>query len=337
MIIPEAGYWVYFSGYPYQFILRRLNSFLMANHPTSISPSSPPKTSAWLLAIRPRTLPAATAPVVVGSGVAFLQNQFELLPALAALMGALLLQIGANLANDVFDYHKGADTAQRLGPTRVTQAGLLTPQQVLIGMWVTFGLASLAGAYLAWTAGWPVIAMGIASILAAIAYTGGPYPLGYNGLGEVFVFIFFGPVAVLGTYYVQALSISPLAIWSAVPVGLLITAILVVNNLRDIATDQAAGKRTLAVRLGARATRLEYLILVSIAYLLPAILSLTGPVPWLANLVWLSLPMAVSMVNKVNTLTGRPLNSVLAGTGQLTLVHSFLYAAGLTLTRLFLY
>jgi 1,4-dihydroxy-2-naphthoate octaprenyltransferase len=337
MIIPEAGYWVYFSGYASQFIIRRLNLYLMANNPKSTTPSSLKKTSAWLLAVRPRTLPAATAPVVVGSGVACLQNQFELLPALAALVGALLLQIGANLANDVFDYHKGADTAQRLGPTRVTQAGLLTPQQVFIGMWVTFGLASLAGVYLAWAAGWPVIAMGIASILAAIAYTGGPYPLGYNGLGEVFVFIFFGPVAVLGTYYVQALSISPLAIWSSIPVGLLITAILVVNNLRDIATDQAAGKHTLAVRLGARATRLEYLVLVSIAYLLPAILSLTGTLSWLANLVWLSLPLAVSMVNKVNTLTGRPLNSVLAGTGQLTLVHSFLYAAGLALTRAFLY
>ena len=309
----------------------------MSNNPPSTAPSSPQKPSAWLLAIRPRTLPAATAPVVVGSGVALLHNQFVLLPALAALIGALLLQIGANLANDVFDYHKGADTAQRLGPTRVTQAGLLTPKQVLIGMWVTFGLATLAGVYLAWTAGWPVIAMGIASILAAIAYTGGPFPLGYNGLGEVFVFIFFGPVAVLGTYYVQAQSITPLAIWSSIPVGLLITAILVVNNLRDIATDQAAGKHTLAVRLGKRATQLEYLTLVGISYLLPVILSLTGSLPWLANLAWLSLPLAINMVNKVTTLTGRPLNTVLAGTGQLTLVHSLLYAAGLVLTRIYLY
>lgn len=308
----------------------------MTNPSPSDTLARPSPGSAWLLAIRPRTLPAATSPVVVGSGVAFLQNQFELLPALAALAGALLLQIGANLANDVFDYKKGADTSKRLGPTRVTQAGLLTPRQVFTGMWLTFCLAALIGIYLVWVAGWPVVAIGVASVLAAIAYTGGPYPLGYNGLGEVFVFIFFGPVAVLGTYFVQARSISSLAIWSSVPVGLLITAILVVNNLRDIATDREAGKHTVAVRLGVNGTRLEYLLLIGLAYLLPLGLSLTSTMPWLGNLLWISLPLGLDMVKKVYTLSGRPLNAVLAGTGQLTLLHSLLLVAGFILTRLFL-
>lgn len=305
----------------------------MNNQPVpSVSPTLS-QISPWWLAIRPRTLPAATAPVLVGSGVAFYQNHFELLPALAALLGALLLQIGANLANDVFDFKKGADTAKRMGPTRVTQAGLLTPRQVLTGMWITFALAALAGIYLIWVSGWLVAVIGLASILAAIAYTGGPYPLGYNGLGEIFVFIFFGPVAVLGTYFVQAQTVSSLAIWLSIPVGLLITAILVVNNLRDIETDREAGKHTVAVRLGAQGTRLEYMLLIGLAYLIPLVLSLAGMMPWSGNLAWLSLPIAGRMVQKVNTISGRPLNTVLAGTGQLTLLHSLLLVAGLVLSH----
>jgi len=305
----------------------------MSTQPPSTVSSPPNPTSVWLLAIRPRTLPAATAPVLVGAGVAFFQNQFDFLPALAALLGALLLQIGANLANDVYDYKKGADTAKRLGPTRVTQAGLLTPRQVMGGMWITFGLAALAGIYLIWVSGWAIALIGIASILAAIAYTGGPYPLGYNGLGEVFVFIFFGPVAVLGTYYVQAQKLSSLAIWLSIPVGLLITAILVVNNLRDLETDREAGKHTVAVRLGVQGTRLEYLILVGFAYLTPLALTLVNLMPWQGNLIWLSLPLAGKMIQKVNTLSGRPLNAVLAGTGQLTLVHSLLLVLGLIISH----
>jgi 1,4-dihydroxy-2-naphthoate octaprenyltransferase len=289
--------------------------------------------SAWWLAIRPRTLPAATAPVLVGSGVAYFQNHFELLPALAALLGGLLLQIGANLANDVYDYKKGADTAKRMGPTRVTQAGLLSPRQVMTGMWVTFALAALAGIYLIWVSGWAIAVIGIASILAAIAYTGGPYPLGYNGLGEIFVFLFFGPVAVLGSYYVQAKTISPLAIWLSIPVGLLVTAILVVNNLRDIETDREAGKHTVAVRLGVQSTRLEYSLLVGFAYLIPLALTLAGVMPWQGNLAWLSLPFAAKMIQEVYTLSGRPLNAVLAGTGQLTLIHSLLLVVGLILSH----
>ena len=215
-------------------------------------------TQRWLIASRPKTLPAATVPVIVGTAAAFKDNVFQFGPALAALLGALLIQIGANFANDVFDYKKGADTAERLGPTRVTQAGMLSPGQVYAGMVVVFGLATLIGVYLVLVAGWAVILIGVFSILAALAYTGGPFPLGYNGLGDIFVFIFFGLVAVCGTYFVQAGTLGALAWWGALPVGFLATAILVVNNLRDVKTDRIAGKKTLAVRFGESGARAEY-------------------------------------------------------------------------------
>lgn len=283
----------------------------------------------WMLASRPKTLPAAAAPALAGSAVAFYEGVFRPGPALAALLGALLLQIGANLANDVFDYHKGADTADRLGPLRVTQAGLLSPRQVLAGTWVVFGLASLLGLYLIWQAGWPVLVIGLASILAALAYTGGPYPLGYNGLGELFVFLFFGVVAVCGTYFVQAWAVSTLAIWASIPVGLLVTAILVINNLRDIETDRVAGKRTLAVRFGAEGARREFLLWIGLAYLIPVLMVLLRVGPPLVLLSWLSLPFAASQVRKAWRLSGRPLNAVLAGAGQLALIFSLLLSLGL--------
>lgn len=288
----------------------------------------------WLLAARPKTLPAAAAPVIAGSAVAFYDGGFRVAPALAALFGALLLQIGANLANDVFDFHRGADTVERLGPARVTQSGLLSPAQVLRGMWVCFGLATIMGVYLTAVAGWPVVLIGAASILAAIAYTGGPIPLGYYGLGDLTVFLFFGPVAVCGTYYVQAGDVGLHAILSSLPMGFLITAILVVNNLRDIETDRAAGKRTLAVRLGGSATRWEFLLLIVGAYLVVMFMILFRVTPFWVLLCWLSLPLAASMVRDVWREVGRPLNSVLAGTGRLTLVFALLFALGLIVSRL---
>ena len=253
----------------------------------------------WMLAARPKTLPAAAAPVVVGASVAISNGVFSFWPALAALLGALLLQIGANFANDVFDYKKGADTTERLGPVRVTQAGLLSPKQVMAGMWLTFGLAAVVGLYLVYVGGWPIVVIGLLSIICAIAYTGGPFPLGYNGLGDLFVFIFFGLVAVCGTYYVQALTVSLAAVWASVPVGLLATAILVVNNLRDINTDRAAGKMTLAVRLGPRRGRWEYVALIGFAYaLLPCLLALGGRSAWVL-LPLLTLPMALRLLRTV--------------------------------------
>ena len=288
----------------------------------------------WLLAARPKTLPAAVSPVIVGSAVASFEGQFNFLPAAAAFFCALLLQIGANLANDVFDFNRGADTAGRLGPLRVTQAGLLSPRQVLAGMWVCFGMAALLGGYLILVAGWPVLLIGLTSILAAIAYTGGPFPLGYYGLGDLTVFIVFGPVAVCGTVYVQALSVSPLAFWSSLPMGFLITAILVVNNLRDIETDRAAGKHTLAVRIGQPGTRWEYLLLVLAAYLVPPMMVFAGPGPDWLMLSLGSVPMAFAITRYVWRESGRALNRALAGTGQLTLMFGLLYALGLLIAQL---
>jgi len=285
----------------------------------------------WYLAIRPKTLPAAAAPVIVGISLALGSGVFRPGPALAALLAALLLQIGSNLANDVFDFKRGTDTEERTGPLRVTQAGLLSPGQVMAGMWVVFVLAALAGVYLIYQGGWPILLIGILAILSAVAYTAGPFPLGYHGLGDIFVFIFFGPVAVMGTYYVQAGTFSTLSLWASLPMGFLITAILVVNNLRDIETDRKAGKRTAAVRLGSRFTQLEYFFLLILSYLVPLIIQLTEAVsPWVL-LSWVSLPLAFSLVHDVSVRKGKSLNITLAGTARLALVYAVLFSLGLVI------
>jgi 1,4-dihydroxy-2-naphthoate polyprenyltransferase len=282
-----------------------------------------------MLAARPKTLPAAAAPVIAGTAVAIRDGVFSPGPAIAALLGALLIQIGTNFANDVFDYKKGADTSERLGPLRVTQAGLLKPEQVMTGMWITFGLAVLVGFYLLKIAGWPVVWIGVFSILSGIAYTGGPFPLGYNGLGDIFVFIFFGLIAVCGTYFVQSGTVSTGAVWAAIPIGLLATAILVVNNLRDIETDKKAGKKTLAVRFGAIAARIEYDVLVGGAYLCPLLMWLTGyGSPWVL-LTWITLYRAISLIKLIYTENGKALNKGLAGTGRMELEFAILLAVGL--------
>ena len=283
-----------------------------------------------MLAIRPRTLPAAAAGVVMGSALAWRDGAFRFETALACLLTALLLQIGSNLANDVFDFERGTDTAERLGPVRVTQAGLLTPSQIKFGMLAVFTLAALFGLYLAWLGGWPIILIGVAAILAAIAYTGGPFPLGYHGLGDLFVFLFFGLASVAGTYYVQAGFVSAAAWWMTVPPGLIITAILVVNNLRDLENDRKAGKRTLAVMLGEQATKIQYLICMIAAYLVIPIAASIGVIPWSALVAWFSLPLAIRATQVVFTQRGRPLNAALAGTGQTALLFSILFWIGLS-------
>ncbi|MFH1489336.1 MAG: 1,4-dihydroxy-2-naphthoate polyprenyltransferase [Pseudomonadota bacterium] len=249
----------------------------------------------WLLAIRPRTLPAALAPVIVGTAAAMADNGFRGLPALAALAGSLLLTIGVNLANDYFDYIKGVDSSDRLGPMRVTQSGLISPDRVKAAMMITFGLAVVVGSYLVFIGGWPILAVGTASIAAALAYSGGPYPLGSHGLGDLLVFIFFGMIAVGGTYYVQTLDYHLRAFLTAVPIGLLITAILVVNNLRDIETDRRAGKRTLAVILNKRGAKIEYVCLLAGAYITPPVLLASGLLSAFSLLPILSLPMALPL------------------------------------------
>jgi len=285
--------------------------------------------NAWELAIRLRTLPAAAAGVIMGSALAWRNGFFRLDAALACLFTAILLQIGSNLANDVFDFERGTDTPERLGPVRVTQAGLLTPSQVKLGMFVVFALAALCGLYLAWLGGWRIIILGLAAILSAIAYTGGPFPLGYYGLGDLFVFTFFGLASVAGTYYVQAGSVSRAAWWMAIPPGLIITAILVVNNLRDLGNDRKAGKHTLAVILGEQATKIQYLICMIVAYLVIPLAASIGIVPWTSLLTWLSLPLAIRMTNIVFIQKGRPLNAALSGTGQVALLFSILFWIGL--------
>jgi len=287
-----------------------------------------PKYKIWLLAARPKTLPAAAAPVVMGSVVALYENVFNAVPAITALLAALLLQVGANFANDLFDHRRGADSYERLGPLRVTQAGLLTEREMISGMWVVFGLAAVLGLYLVITAGWGVLLIGVASILAALAYTGGPYPLGYYGLGDITVFLFFGPVAVCGTFFVQAGYVSELAAWASIPIGALITAILVVNNLRDMKTDRAAGKKTLAVKIGVRGTRVEYLLLLLSALIVPVGLVILGLAPAWYLLPLVSLPYAFRLNNQVRQNSGRELNQTLAHTGLYALIYALLFGFG---------
>jgi 1,4-dihydroxy-2-naphthoate octaprenyltransferase len=304
---------------------------------TSASISDAPRPSlvgSWVLAARPKTLSAASVPVVVGTACAFELDGLQLGPALAALGGALLLQIGANFANDVYDYEKGADTAERLGPTRAVQAGLISPAAMKRGMFVAFGLALLLGIYLMSVAGPVILAIGIASILSAIAYTGGPYPLGYNGLGDLFVFVFFGIVAVCGTVFVQLGRVPELALWCSLPVGALATAILVVNNLRDREQDARVGKRTLAVRWGPKAVIYEYGFLLALSYAVPLFLATSSAAGRFVLLPLLTLPLGRRLMRAVASEHGRDLNARLAGTAKLLLLFGLLFALGIVLDHL---
>ena len=284
------------------------------------------------MAARPRTLPAAIAPVLVGTAAA-IEHHGDLRRVgafIAALIGSIFIQIGTNLANDYSDAKRGADTVDRLGPVRVTSAGLVAPRSVLIATWLAFGVAIVAGIYLATVAGWVIIAVGLASIAAGVLYTGGPRPYGYAGLGELFVFLFFGLVAVNGSYYVQLERLDWLPLGLSVAVGFLATAILVVNNVRDIDTDRRAGKHTLAVRLGRQGARSLYVGLVVAAYacLLGTVVSHGGA--WWALLGLLSAPMAIKPARAVlNRTDGPALNGALAGTGALLGVFSLTVSAGL--------
>ncbi|HEY2258798.1 MAG TPA: 1,4-dihydroxy-2-naphthoate polyprenyltransferase [Solirubrobacteraceae bacterium] len=288
----------------------------------------------WLMAARPRTLPAAASPVLVGTALAGFEGVFHPLRFIAALVGAVFIQIGTNLSNDYSDARRGADTEDRLGPVRVTAGGLVPPRQVLIATYLTFAVAVLAGVYLIVVAGWELLLVGAASILAGVAYTGGPRPYGYEGLGELFVFLFFGIVAVAGSYFVQIKHLDWEAFALAVPVGLLAAAILVVNNIRDIDTDRRAGKRTLAVRLGRPGARTMFAAVVYLAYVLTPVTWIFGPVRAWVMLPWLTLPLAARLVRTVrNRADGPSLNGALARSGMLQLSFCLLLAAGLLLSR----
>jgi 1,4-dihydroxy-2-naphthoate polyprenyltransferase len=286
----------------------------------------------WLMAARPRTLPAAIAPVLVGTAAAIeLVGELSRVGALiAALVGSIFIQIGTNLANDYSDAKRGADTVERLGPVRVTAAGLVAPQRVLVATWLAFAVAVAAGIYLATVAGWVIIAVGVASIAAGVLYTGGPRPYGYAGLGELFVFLFFGLVAVNGSYYVQLEELEWMPFGLSVAVGFLATAILVVNNVRDIETDRRVGKRTLAVRIGRDRARRLYLGLLTGSYLALLITLAANSGPLWALLGFVSLPLAIKPARAVTTRTDGPaLNGALAGTGALLGVFSLALSAGL--------
>ncbi len=284
----------------------------------------------WVMAARLRTLPAAVAPVLVGSSLALGAGHFRPLAFVAALLGAVFIQVGTNLSNDYSDARRGADTEDRLGPVRVTAGGLVPPRQVLLATYATFALAVACGAYLVAVAGPELLAVGAASILAGILYTGGPRPYGYEGLGELFVFLFFGVVAVAGSYFVQVQRLPWQPFVCAVAVGLLASAILVVNNLRDLDTDRRAGKRTLAVRLGRARTRRMYAAMLALAYV-------TAPLPWALGsmsawllLPWATAPLAVKLARVIATRSDGPaLNGALARTGMLQLAFCVLFSAGI--------
>jgi 1,4-dihydroxy-2-naphthoate octaprenyltransferase len=284
----------------------------------------------WLLAARPKTLVAAVAPVLVGAGLAVHHDAFAPLPALAALLGALLIQVGTNLANDYYDFVRGADTHERVGPVRVTQAGLLSPNAVRRATTLVLAAAMLPGAYLVAVGGWPIVWIGLVSIACAVLYTGGPTPLAYHGLGDLFVFVFFGLVAVAGTYYVQA-GTWPADAWLAgAGVGALSTAVLVVNNLRDIDTDAEAGKRTLAVRLGRGGSKVEYILLLalSLAVAPTGVLTLGWPVAALSALVTLPLMAAPARAVFAHA-HPRELLPALGDTARVLAVYGIMLAAGL--------
>jgi 1,4-dihydroxy-2-naphthoate octaprenyltransferase len=302
------------------------------------------RTQAWLMAARPQTLPAGAAPVILGAAVAVYADVFAPLPALAALVGALLIQVGTNFANDYYDAVNGADTDDREGFTRVTAGGLIEPRKVKYAMAATYGLAVVVGLYLVDIGGVPILVVGLSSIVAGILYTGGPYPYGYYGLGDFFVFLYFGVVAVTGTYYVQAVTEAAGAFPMTIPAGTVpldvlvvslaaagpSTAILVVNNIRDMETDRASGKQTLAVKLGYRWSRVEFVAMMALAYVVPPVLVSAFGYPVSVLLPLLSLPLAAGLTRTVLTRTdGDALNPALERTGQLLAIYSLLLAVGL--------
>ncbi|MCP4213793.1 MAG: 1,4-dihydroxy-2-naphthoate polyprenyltransferase [bacterium] len=283
----------------------------------------------WLMAIRPKTLPAAAVPVVMGTAIAYADGLFHFLAAFAALLGALLIQVGTNLVNDYADFNKGTDDETRIGPVRVTQAGLVSPGQMKRAIWFTFGLAVLVSLYLIYRGGWPVVVIGVLSILSGVLYTAGPLPLGYIGLGDVFVLIFFGPVALGGSYYVQALTINWLVVLAGFGPGLISVAILAVNNLRDVEGDGRSGKRTLAVRFGKTFARFEYLGSIIVACLIPVVIYVvTGKYGW-AMVSCLSPLVCLGVIGTVfRSSDGPALNAALAGTGKILLIYGILFSVG---------
>lgn len=289
------------------------------------------KFDAWVLATRPRTLPAALVPVLVGSSIAIHDEMFKPLAAIVALLCAILIQIGTNFVNDLYDFLHGTDKKDRIGPKRVVTSGLISIPEMKLGIIFVFGLSFVLGMYLVHIAGWEILMLGVISILAGIAYTAGPFPLAYNGLGDIASFLFFGLIGTVGTYYVQANEISPFAFWSSIPVGALITNILVVNNYRDREEDQSNGKNTLAVLLGEKFARLQYVFFMIVSYAILFVVYFTYKRSVWVFLPLISLPLSVKLIKMIFTLRGRELNKTLELTAKLSALYGLLFAAGILL------
>jgi len=289
------------------------------------------KFDAWILASRPRTLAAAVVPVIVGSSIAIRDGLFQPLAAFVALLCSILIQVGTNFVNDLFDFLHGTDKKERTGPQRAVASGIITTSEMKIGIYISFGLSLVLGMYLVLIGGWFILFLGVISILAGIAYTAGPFPLAYNGMGDIAVFIFFGFVGTVGTYYVQTLTITSMAFWSSVPVGALITNILVVNNYRDREEDRSNGKNTLAVIFGEKFTRLQYLTFMIVSYAILFVVYFTYKRSFWIFLPLFSLPISIKLIRMIYSLRGKELNKTLELTAKLSAIYGLLFAAGILL------
>ena len=289
------------------------------------------KFQSWLLAARPKTLLAAFVPVIVGSALAINSGKFILLNSLIALLCSLLIQIGTNFTNDLYDYLKGADNHKRKGPLRVLSSGLITVSEMKMGSFLIFFLSFLFGIYLVKSAGIVILVIGVISIIAGIAYTAGPFPLAYNGLGDIFVFMFFGVVGTMGTYFLHTKEFSFLSFLASIPVGALITNILIINNYRDIEEDKAAGKNTLAVLLGRNFTRYQFIFFLIISFAVPVILFFVFHFHFWIFLPYITIPLAYRLILMIYTFEGLQLNKTLELTAKFSAIFGILFAAGLAL------
>ena len=289
------------------------------------------KIESWLIASRPRTLLAAFVPVMVGSAVAFNEGKLKIILSLSALLCSLLIQVGTNFTNDLYDFLKGSDTTKRKGPRRVLASGLITVGEMKTAIVLTFFTAFLIGLFLVYHGGFVILVIGILSILAGLAYTAGPYPLAYNALGDIFVFMFFGIIGTVGTYYLHTNDLSIVSFISSIQVGALVTNILVVNNYRDIEEDKTAGKKTLAVKLGKNFTRYQFIFLIVLSFLVPLILFIFFNASIFIFLPYLTLPIAYKVISMIYTLNGTQLNSTLELTARLSAIYGLLFSAGIIL------
>lgn len=287
------------------------------------------KLQSWILASRPKTLPAAFVPVAIGSALAYNDNQFNAGAVAVALICSFLIQIGTNFVNDLYDFIAGTDKKDRVGPTRVLASGLISVNEMKIGILITFSSAFILGMYLVYISSWITLIIGIVSIIAGFAYTAGPFPLAYNGLGDVFVFLFFGFVGTVGTYYVQTLTVTEFVVWASVPVGALITNILVINNYRDIDEDRLAGKNTLAVKFGRNFTRFQYISFMILSYLVPFIAFFTYKQSYLLFLPLITIPLSIKLIRMIYIFEGKELNKTLELTAKLSAIYGILFAIGI--------